>query len=116
MTLPRFCKICRLILHYPDLTKEDYDEDSKSFNGKGYCPAKHYEISLRETDEETKIIEEKFQYNEYMLIMDYEIDNWAEIWKDGRIALVTTMESVSNINYMNVEYIVNKLDTLVNFS
>lgn len=109
--LPRYCKICRLMLHYPSLVDRDYD----TFNGNGYCPEHHYKILVHDSVEETRLLEETLTYNEYVLFIDYN-EKWIEIFKDSKIVLITTLESFENVNFRDSDYVINKLDTLVNFS
>jgi hypothetical protein len=116
MSLPRFCKICRLILNYPDLERSDWDEELKAFKGTGFCPDNHYEIELYERDDDVTIHMEKLRYNEYEVQIDYTNDKWIEIYKDHRVALVTTIESWKDVNYRDREAVIYKLDTLINFS
>lgn len=122
MTLPRFCKICRLIIHYPDLEKDDWDEDMKRFEGKGYCPDGHYEVNLHEYEDRTEIWSEILRYNEYEILIDYNSTAyWIEIYKDsktggGEPAIVTTIESWKDVNYRDKDAVLYKLDTLINFS
>ena len=116
MSLPRFCKICRLILHYPDLNRSDWDNEIKAFKGKGFCPDKHYEITLHEYDDRVEVQYEKLYYNEYMVEIDYHHDKWIEIYKEGRVALVTTLESWEGVNFRDKDAVLYKLDTLINFS
>lgn len=117
MSLPRFCKICRLILNYPDLNRSDYAADIAAFVGKGFCPDKHYEITLHEyEDDRVEVQYEKLSYNEYMIEFDYIRDKWVEIYKDNIIVLVTTLESWKDTNFRDKDYVMYKLDTLINFS
>ena len=109
--LPRYCKICRLLLHYPTLDDKEYD----TFNGTGFCPDKHYEVLVHDDNEGLKMLEEKMYYNEYMLLLNY-IDNLVEIYKDNRSSITITMDCFEKVNYKDKNYVINKLDTLLNFS
>jgi len=71
MSLPRYCKICRLLIHYPDLQKSDYDEKRRLFVGTGWCPSKHYELIVHEGDEYTEIRTEKIYYDEYRITLSH---------------------------------------------
>lgn len=113
MTLPRFCKICRLILNYPDLKKDDYDNQLKL--GRGYCPSKHYEIALNEYEDRNEVLYERFSYQDYAIQISYN-DGTVYLHKDSRLVLQRPIAEFENWNYRDVNYILNKLDTLVNFS
>lgn len=112
MTLPRYCKICRLMLHYPSLVDKDYD----TFNGNGHCPENHYKVLVHDSQEESKVLEETLHYNEYVIFIDYHNEKHIEIFKESKIVLETTLESFENVNFRDKDYVINKLDTLVNFS
>lgn len=115
MSLPRFCKICRLLIHYPDLKREDYNETQDFFKGIGYCPDKHYEIHLKEKDDSVTIIQEKLRYNEYMIMLSHN-EGFFYLYKEDRLVYVRPVTEIQNINFRDKEYVMNKLDTLVNFS
>ncbi len=115
MTLPRHCKVCRLILHYPDLEKDDYNEHEGFFVGKGYCPNKHYEINVREYEDSTETMLEKIFYQEYIVQLSHR-EGIFYLHKDGNLVLVRALSEFKDWNYKDIDYVINKLDTLVNFS
>lgn len=115
MSLPRFCKICRLILHYPDLKREDYDEAQDFFKGIGYCPEKHYEIHLKEKDDSVTIIREKLCYNEYTIVLSHN-EGIFYLSKEDILVYARPVTEIQDINFRDKEYMLYKLDTLVNFS
>lgn len=107
------CKICRLILNFPN-----YDKEKLMFKGTGFCPQKHYEAlvqyAVHEDFNDLSILFEKFFYNEYTITLSHH-ENISTLYKDNNI--VNTVPGILELgNYRDINYIINKLDTMVNFS
>jgi len=126
MKLPRQCKICNLLLHYPD-----YNSDNIKFFGKGYCPqmskiigGAHYEIMVNtyenETSDHCEVLSEKFIYEELLIQLAHH-EKVFYFYKDGRKVECPELlyDEVKELVYKyckNKDHMLDKLDTLVNFS
>ncbi len=109
MSLPRHCKICRLILNYPT-----YDPADDAFVGMGHCPSQHYTITLtKDEDDLLEDVIEKFIFADFTLVIIHD-DNIMNLYKNGYF--VTSIKGIQNYNFRNPEDVISKLDTLVNFS
>jgi len=110
MTLPRHCKICRLILNYPE-----YNPEKESFTGKGYCPDKHYETLVYFKEPLLEIRNEIIIYDEYLILLSHH-EGITYIYKDHVMVRAEHISILRDLDFRNKNYVINRLDTLVNFS
>jgi hypothetical protein len=112
MTLPRFCKICRLIMHYPDLKNQDHIDRDILFIGTGFCPNKHYEVTIHEYKDRTDVISEILLYQEYIVKLSH-FEGFFYLYKDEKLVLIRGLSEF--LEWIYKDSVLEKLDTLVNF-